>query len=47
MLRDLALFYILEDARVGLTEIIPFLSTSPIWGQYSVFSHLKFPQGSP
>ena len=31
----------------GLTEIIPFIRTSAIWGQYPVFSYPEFPQGSP
>ena len=31
----------------GLTEIIPFIGTSAIWGQDPVFSHPEFPQGSP
>ena len=30
----------------GLTEIIPLICTSAIWGQYPVFSHPGFPQGS-
>ena len=29
----------------GLTEIIPLIYTSPLWGQYPVFSHPDFPQG--
>ena len=32
--------------ETGLTEIIPLISTSVIWGQYPMFSHPKFPQGS-
>ena len=31
----------------GLTEILPLICTSTIWGQYPVFSHPEFPQGSP
>ena len=31
----------------GLTEIIPLTGTLAIWGQYPVFSHPEFPQGSP
>ena len=27
----------------GLTEIIPLICTSAIWGQYPVFSHPEFP----
>ena len=30
----------------GLTEIISLICTSAIWGQYPVFSHPEFPQGS-
>ena len=30
----------------GLTELIPLICTSPVWGQYPVFSHPEFPQGS-
>ena len=32
--------------RSRLTEIIPLISTSVPWGQYSVFSHHDSPQGS-
>ena len=31
----------------GLTEIIPLIWTSHIWGPYPVFLHAVFPQGSP
>ena len=31
----------------GLTEIIPLICASALWGQYPVFSHPEFPQGSP
>ena len=31
----------------GLTEIIPLICASAIWGQYPVFSHPEFPQGLP
>ena len=31
----------------GLTEIIPLIYTSAVWGQYPVFSHPEFPQGAP
>ena len=31
----------------GLTDIIPLMCTSALWGQYPVFSHPEFPQGSP
>ena len=30
----------------GLSEISPWICTSLIWGQYSVFSHPEFPQDS-
>ena len=30
----------------GLTEIIPLICTSAIWGQYPVFSHPESPQGA-
>ena len=33
-LRNIALFYVWEDGRSGLTEIIPFICTSAIWGQF-------------
>ena len=31
----------------GLTEIIPLMCTSAIWGQYPVLSHPEPPQGAP
>ena len=31
----------------GLTEIIPLICTSAIWGLYPVFSHPEFPQAAP
>ena len=31
----------------GLTEIMTLLCAPAIWGQYPVFSHPEFPQGSP
>ena len=31
----------------GPTEIIPLVCISSTWGQYLVFSHPEFPQGSP
>ena len=34
----LELFYIWEDAKSGLTEIIPLKCTPAIWGRYPVFS---------
>ena len=46
-LRNLVLFCIWEDARVGVTKIIPLIGTSVIWGQYPVFSNPEFPQDSP
>ena len=30
-----------------LTEIIPLICTSALWGQYPVFSHPESPQGAP
>ena len=33
-LRNVALFYVWEDAKPGL---IPLIHTSDIWGQYAVF----------
>ena len=30
----------------GLTEIIPLICTSAIWGQYPAFLHPESPQGS-
>ena len=32
-----ALFYVWEDAKSGLIEIIPLICTSVIWAQYPVF----------
>jgi len=37
-LMKLELFYIWEDAKSGLTEIIPLKCTPAIWGRYPVFS---------
>ena len=31
----------------GLTEIIPLIRTSALWGQYPVLSHPESPQGAP
>ena len=31
----------------GFTEITPLIGTATVWGQYPVFSHAEFPQGSP
>ena len=31
----------------GLTEIIPLMCTSAIWGQHSVLSHPESPRGAP
>ena len=36
-----------EMQELGLSGISPWICTSLIWGQYSVFSHPEFPQGSP
>ena len=30
----------------GLTEIIPLIRTSALWGQYPVLSHPESPQGA-
>ena len=30
----------------GLTEVIPLICTSVIWGQFSVFSHPEYSLGS-
>ena len=38
-LRNIALFCVWEDARSGLTEIIPFICSSAIWGQFR-YSHI-------
>ena len=46
-LRNLVLFCVWEDARVGLTKIIPLICTSVICGQYPLFSYPEFPQDSP
>ena len=40
---NLVPFYVWED---GLTEIIPLICTSVIWGQYPVFTPPEFPQGA-
>ena len=39
------LFFVREDAKSGLIEIIPLVCTSAIRGQYPVFSHPESPQG--
>ena len=31
----------------GITEIIPLICTSAIWGQHPLFSHPEFPQAAP
>ena len=31
----------------GLTEVIPWMYTSAVWGQHPVFSHPELPPGSP
>ena len=43
----LELFYVWEDAKAGLTEIMPLICTSALWGQHPVLSHPECPQGSP
>ena len=45
-LRNLALFYVWEDARAWLTEI-PWTYTSATWGLYPVLSHPESPQDAP
>ena len=30
----------------GLTEIIPLMFTSAVWGQYPAFLHSEFPRGA-
>ena len=30
-----------------ITEIIPLMCTSALWGQYPVLSHPESPQGAP
>ena len=43
-LRNWALFYLWEDARESrLTEIIPLICTSAIWGQHRVLSNPESP----
>ena len=39
------LFSVWEDAGSGLTELIPLICISALWGQYPGFSHPEFPQG--
>ena len=41
---NLALFYVWEESV--LTEIIPLMCTSAIWGQYPIPSHPESPQGA-
>ena len=43
----LVFFSVWEDAKSGLTEIIPLICTSALWGQDPVFSHPEFPQHAP
>ena len=43
----LALFFVWEEAKSELTEIIPLMCTSAIWGQYPVLSHPVSPRGVP
>ena len=38
--------FLWEDARSGLAEIIFLICGSALWGQYPMFSHPEFPQGS-
>ena len=45
-LRNSVLFYG-EVQESGLTEIIPLIYISALWGQYPVFPHPEFPGGSP
>ena len=45
---DITLLFLWEDARVWLTEIIPWTSTSAAWSQLPVeFSHPESSQGPP
>ena len=43
---NLVLFYVWEDAKSGLVEIIPLICTSAILGQCPVLSHPEYPQGA-
>ena len=43
-LRTFSLYGMMQES--GLAEIIPLMCSSAIWGQYPVFSHPEFPQGS-
>ena len=43
---SLELFYAWEDAKSGLTEVIPLMCTSALWGQCPVLSHHESPQGA-
>ena len=40
------LFFVGKTQRSGLTEIVPLICTSPVWGHCPVFSHPWFPEGS-
>ena len=49
-LRNLIFFFFLIYRKMQeseLTEVIPPISTSAIWGQYPAFLHPEFSQGSP
>ena len=45
-LNNLVLFHVWEDARSGVTEIIPLICTSAMWGKYPLPSHPDSPQGT-
>ena len=45
--KDFSISMYMKMQGSGLTEIIPLICSSAIWGQYPLFSHPEFPQGSP
>ena len=47
MLRNLLALFYEKMQKSGLTEIIPLIRISAIWGQYPGFAQPEFPQGSP
>ena len=42
--RNAVLFYMWENSKSGLTDIILLMCTSDVWDQYPVLSHPEFPQ---
>ena len=44
---NLAFFCVWEDPDSGLTEIIPLICTSALWGQDPAFLHPESPPSGP